>query len=580
LVINSLLAIQNIDSLENKLINSKGTEKVDILNELSDMLRDTSIDKSFEYSRQALKLSQNHSYKKGEADALFNIGKGYHKKNQNDSALFILKNALVFFIDNNDSSQMSSVLNYIGSIYHDYSNYDKALEYYFRSLIIAEKLKNITQIAYTLTNIGNAYFYQLNYPLALKYYTDAFNASKSLDDKKFQGIILNNLGAVYSRIGNNKKAIQYYTDALKYYTEIDWEVGIGYTLNNIGIIYKNQGKKDSALYYFNESIKIAEESADVSSLANVSLNMADLYLNPVNFEKAWFHLSNALKYAEAIEANDIIRLAYYSFAELYSGINNFEKAFFYQSLYLQLHDSIFNEESDKRIADMEVKYETEKKEQKIILLNTEKELQEIKLSKQRNFNLFLIIFASIVLFSAIIFYFQKSVQKRANKELVKRNLELVESENELAVIESGRQYITKGISNSNPQLIDEKYKSSTIIEEQKEELKHYILNSMIEQKLFKDKDLNLNSYSKKIEANKNHVSQVINEKFNKNFSNFINEYRVKEARRLLSDIKYHNITFEAIAYEVGFASKSSFNRVFKNITGITPSFYLETAKNI
>jgi len=46
---NSLLAIQNIDSLENRLINSKGTEKVDIVNELSDMLRDTSIDKSIDY---------------------------------------------------------------------------------------------------------------------------------------------------------------------------------------------------------------------------------------------------------------------------------------------------------------------------------------------------------------------------------------------------------------------------------------------------------------------------------------------------------------------------------------------------
>ncbi len=580
IIFNSLLANPNTDSLENKLVNSKGTEKVDVLNKLSVLFLDKSIDKSFEYSRQALELAQNYSYKKGEADALFNISKGYYNKNQNDTALIVLKNALELFLENNDSIQMSSAFNYIGSIYNDYSNYEKALEYYFRSLKVAEKLKNTKQIAYTLTNIGNTYFYQLNYPLALKYYTDAFNASKKLNDKKFRGIILNNLGAVYSNLGNDKKAIESYTNALNHYTEIGWNKGVGQTYDNIGIIYKNEGKRDSALYYFNQSYEIAEDNANIYSMANISLNIADLYLDPLNFEKADLYLSNALKYAGTIGANDIIRLTYENYAKLFSGINNFEKAFYYQSLYLQMHDSIFNEESNKRIADMQIKYEVEKKEREIILLNTEKELQETKISQQRNFNLFLTIFASIVLLASVVFYFQKSAQKKANLELVKRNLELVKSENELANIKSKREDIAQGKNYLKTEFVDEKYKSSTIDEKQMEDLKNQILISMTEQKLFKDKDLNINSYSEKIGAGKNHVSQVINQKFNKNFNNFINEFRVKEARRMLSDSKYQNITIEAIADEVGFASKSSFYRVFKDITGITPSFYLKSAKAI
>jgi len=425
------LAIQYIDSLENKLINSKGTEKVDILNKLSDMLRDTSIDKSFDYSRQALKLSKNYSYKKGEADALFNIGKGYINKNQYDSALFVLKNAQALFMDNNDSLQMSSALNYIGRIYTNYSNYDKALEYYFRSLIIAERLKSIKQIAYTLTNIGKTYYYQLNHSLALKYFTDAYNTGKALDDKKFQADNLNNRGAVYSNLGDGKNAIQCYTDALRYYTEINWKVRMCHILTNIGIIYKKQGKKDSALYYQNKSLKIAEETNDIYSLAYISLNMAVLYLNPVNFEKAHFHLSNALKYAEEIEANEVIRNTYLSFTELYSGINDFEKAFYYQSLYLQIHDSIFNEESDKRIADMEVKYETEKKEQQIIKLEEEKEFRE-------KITLYLIITSAALLLTVLIslytFYLKirnskhklqisKTERQKQELELAKKALE-------------------------------------------------------------------------------------------------------------------------------------------------------------
>ena len=74
---------------------------------------------------------------------------------------------------------------------------------------------------------------------------------------------------------------------------------------------------------------------------------------------------------------------------------------------------------------------------------------------------------------------------------------MVKSENELAEIESGRQHITKGKSNSNPQLIDEKYKSSTINEEQKEELQYYMISSMVEQKLYKDKNLTSRKYKAK-----------------------------------------------------------------------------------
>jgi AraC-like DNA-binding protein len=192
--------------------------------------------------------------------------------------------------------------------------------------------------------------------------------------------------------------------------------------------------------------------------------------------------------------------------------------------------------------------------------------------------LFLIIFTSIVFFLFVIIYFQKSAQTKANKELVKRNLELVKSENEFAEIKLSKQ--SKTNNNSNPQLLNERYKLSTINEEQIKELKNIIINSMTELKLFKDKDLNLPEYSKKIKENKNRVSQVINQEFNKNFSNFINEYRVKEARRMLSNTKYQNLTIEAIAYEVGFSSKSTFNRVFKDITGITPSFYLQSAKTL
>jgi len=68
-----------------------------------------------------------------------------------------------------------------------------------------------------------------------------------------------------------------------------------------------------------------------------------------------------------------------------------------------------------------------------------------------------------------------------------------------------------------------------------------------------------------------HLSNILNKHFNKNFPDFINEYRIKEAQRLLSTPQFEKMTLEAIGYECGFGSRSSFNKAFKKHTGLTPS---------
>ena len=88
-----------------------------------------------------------------------------------------------------------------------------------------------------------------------------------------------------------------------------------------------------------------------------------------------------------------------------------------------------------------------------------------------------------------------------------------------------------------------------------------------------DPELTLPKLADDLKVTNHHLSQVINEVHGKNFFNFINEYRVEEVKRKIQDPKYQNYTLLGIAFESGFNSKSAFNRVFKNITGTTPSTY-------
>ena len=75
---------------------------------------------------------------------------------------------------------------------------------------------------------------------------------------------------------------------------------------------------------------------------------------------------------------------------------------------------------------------------------------------------------------------------------------------------------------------------------------------------------------------RHYLTQVINGLLGKNFYTFINEYRLKEVKKLLVDEDYLKYTLTSIAYEAGFNSKSSFNSVFKNSTGMTPSQFKQS----
>ncbi len=92
---------------------------------------------------------------------------------------------------------------------------------------------------------------------------------------------------------------------------------------------------------------------------------------------------------------------------------------------------------------------------------------------------------------------------------------------------------------------------------------------MTHEKIYLDPDINLDELSHKLSITPHQLSQFINEHCNMRFNHFINKYRVEEAKHILSQHPDANII--SVAYHVGFNSKSTFNKTFKQYTGQTPS---------
>ncbi len=105
-----------------------------------------------------------------------------------------------------------------------------------------------------------------------------------------------------------------------------------------------------------------------------------------------------------------------------------------------------------------------------------------------------------------------------------------------------------------------------------------LLKNLIEkEELFLEPDLSLGYLAELLSTSDKKISTLLNQHMNISFYNYINGYRVKEVMRKLNDPTYDNITLLAIAYECGFNSKTSFNRIFRNMVGISPSEFKKQA---
>lgn len=102
---------------------------------------------------------------------------------------------------------------------------------------------------------------------------------------------------------------------------------------------------------------------------------------------------------------------------------------------------------------------------------------------------------------------------------------------------------------------------------------------MENQKPYLNEDCSLQSISAQTGIPVHHLSNILNQHFEKNFPDFINEFRIAEAKMLLSNNQNNRITLEAIGYDCGFGSKSSFNKAFKKHTNLTPSEYRFDSQN-
>ncbi len=327
-----------IDSLQNVLPKSSGSEKVNTLIALSYKYQEKDLNESLAYAATAIE----------EAEKL------------------------------NDSSLLAEAITTLG-IAHDYAgNYDTAMEKFIRSLKIFESLQDDKGIAHVLNNIGSVYFYQRDFEKAAQYWEKALVIKRKTNAPKELAGTLNNLAVAYVRLEKFDEAMKYYEQVIAINIELKSFKNLAAAYNNLGILMhkKNGNGKESETYYL-KALNIYDSLNLPLGKSEILLNLGAIYFEQNLFEKAIANFSESLKISTQIGAAAHKKQAYANLSETYETKGDFKNALKYYKLYYELKDSVINEQSQKQIAELEQKYESEKKERLI-------ELQQLELIKSEN----------------------------------------------------------------------------------------------------------------------------------------------------------------------------------------------------
>ena len=189
---------KNIDSLLNiAKIAKDDTSKSNLLNEISATYLEINLDKSLDFAKQSLALSEKIAFKKGIANAYFLIGNISSYKAEYLEAISWYKKSLVIrkelFLMRDVSQNYSS----IGNCYEDMGNFSEAKKNHITALKIREQLKDKIGIARSNTNIGNIYYQTQNLPEALKFLLPALKVFEEFGEKKQVAGVSHNLGTIY-----------------------------------------------------------------------------------------------------------------------------------------------------------------------------------------------------------------------------------------------------------------------------------------------------------------------------------------------------------------------------------------------
>lgn len=407
------------DKKESKLAD---TSKVNELLTLSKENLSSDLLKAIDYSKEAMDLSIKIDFKKGEALALKMIGIAHYYQGNNLEALNFYKQSLNVFSLIRDDNGVSNLQNNIGAIYMNQGDDAKALDYFLQSLQRAEKTGDKLRILTAMTNVGAVYSHNdSTLEKSLIYDLKALPLAKQLDDKQAIGTITVNIGSIYSLQGKDSIALIYLKQSLKAFGNSENSPA---SYNAIGKVYLNQKKYPQALSSHQQAYNIAKKLNGKLDVVQSLQGLANTNVELGENSKAIKYFKEAEVIADSIDASFELLKVDSSMAASYARLSDYKNATAYHIKYEYYKDLLYNNETDKKLANLQFDFDLQKKEGEITVLKKDNSYRELEIKKQRFAKNASVIGLVMVFILAFFIYRNYRIKAKSNKILDRKNVEI------------------------------------------------------------------------------------------------------------------------------------------------------------
>ena len=379
-------------------------------------------DSAFVLAKEFLLFAQEKQDKQAEAQAYLIQGVSLNLMDSVPEALTHFRLSLKVFEEIDNKEGIANLLKNIGSVYWRQGNQPKALDYYIRSLTITEELGDKREMAGVLHNTAMIYQQQGDLDKALEYYKRSLTFAEELNFKPGIAISIMNIGMIYKEQLNDEKAFEYFQRSLKLAEEVGNTDGITRSLISLGNVNRDKGEHAKADSLYQRSLKIQQEISDKNGMALCLLNIGINNLEARNYPQAITECQKSYQMCDEMGELMLMKESCKCLYEAYKGSGNNAKALAFHEKMVALNDSLFNDENTKKLTQLEMQYDFDKKETATQAEQEKKDAvaaQELKRQKLVR-NGFMGGFAVVLLFAGVFFVQRNRIgkEKERSEELL------------------------------------------------------------------------------------------------------------------------------------------------------------------
>ncbi len=382
---------------------------------------DTTLD-VLSYFEKGIRLAEKLHFAKGEFALYNNLGTYYKRTGDIEKSFANYRKALELSEKSRDQKSIGTAHNNLGNLYNNQGKYTDAITHYIAALKIFEALKIPKKTSVLMMSIGNVYADQRLPEKAIEYYNASLKIKEELGDKK--GIASNyvNIGSVYYDTKKLDDALSYFLKALAISKEIKYARGVFVSLNNISEIYSNQKKFKEALGYMLESLELRKTEGEKVDIAHAELNVGSAYNEVGEPDKALPYLERGLALAKEANTWELLAVAYDRLARCYELKRDLRKSLDCTRYFVMYKDSLLNENNSRAVAEIETKYQTEKKDLEISKQSLEIKNTQLELGRKRTQLYVSLASVFLVLLLSYLFYTRYKLKQKQllDEELLKQ----------------------------------------------------------------------------------------------------------------------------------------------------------------